>query len=39
VVSDDGQCIAFQMAKSGESAGVGHGIFILDLAKAGAAKR
>ena len=31
VVSDDGRFIAFQMAKSREAAGVGHGIFILDL--------
>jgi len=29
VVSDDGRFIAFQMAKSREAAGVGHGIFIL----------
>ena len=34
VVSDDGQFLAFQMAKATEAAGVGHGIFILDLAKA-----
>jgi Tol biopolymer transport system component len=34
VVSDDGRYIAFQMAKSQESAGVGHGIFIFDLKKA-----
>ena len=31
VVSDDGRFIAFQMAKSTEAAGVGHGIFLLDL--------
>lgn len=30
-VSDDGQFIAFQMAKSRDPAGVGYGIFILDL--------
>lgn len=30
-VSDDGRFIAFQLAKSTEAAGVGHGIFILDL--------
>jgi Tol biopolymer transport system component len=30
VVSDDGCFMAFQMAKTGEIAGVGHGIFILD---------
>jgi hypothetical protein len=33
VVSDDGRFIAFQMAKSREAAGVGHGIFIFDLEK------
>lgn len=33
VVSDDGRFIAFQMAKSREAAGVGHGIFVLDLKK------
>ena len=31
-VSDDGRFIAFQMAKSREAAGVGHGIFIYDSA-------
>ena len=35
VVSDDGRFIAFQMATSREAAGVGHGIFIYDIAKAG----
>jgi hypothetical protein len=34
VVSDDGKFIAFQMAKSREAAGVGHGIFVYDLARA-----
>ena len=34
VVSDDGKFIAFQMAKSREAAGVGHGIFIYDFEKA-----
>jgi len=34
VVSDDGRFLAFQMAQSRDQAGVGHGIFILDLAKA-----
>jgi len=34
VVSDDGRFIAFQMAKSREAAGVGHGLFIYDIAKA-----
>jgi hypothetical protein len=34
VVSDDGKFIAFQMAKSRESAGVGHGIFVYDIEKA-----
>ena len=31
VVSDDGRYIAFQMAKLGDLAGVGRGLFILDL--------
>jgi hypothetical protein len=35
VVSDDGRFIAFQMAKSRDDAGVGHGIFVYDAAKAG----
>ena len=39
VVSDDGRFIAFQMAKSREAAGVGHGIFIYDIKQAAAAKR
>ncbi len=34
VVSDDGRFIAFQMSKSSEAAGVGHGIFIYDIEKA-----
>ncbi len=34
VVSDDGKFIAFQMARSRESAGVGHGIFVYDIEKA-----
>jgi hypothetical protein len=34
VVSDDGKFIAFQMAKSNEDAGVGHGIFVYDVEKA-----
>jgi hypothetical protein len=33
VVSDDGRYIAFQMGKAGEAAGIGHGIFVLDLTK------
>ena len=33
VVSDDGRYIAFQLAKSTESAGVGHGIFVFDVAQ------
>jgi Tol biopolymer transport system component len=32
VVSDDGKRIAFQLARSTEAAGVGHGIFVYDLA-------
>ncbi len=31
VISDDGRFLAFQLAKSADEAGVGHGIFILDL--------
>ena len=34
VVSDDGRFIAFQMARSREAAGVGHGIFVYDIEKA-----
>ncbi len=34
VVSDDGRFMAFQMAKSREEAGVGHGIFLYDFQKA-----
>jgi Tol biopolymer transport system component len=34
VESDDGKFIAFQMAKSREAAGVGHGIFVYDIEKA-----
>jgi len=30
VVSDDGRFMAFQMARSREEAGVGHGIFLFD---------
>lgn len=33
VVSDDGRYMAFQMAKTGEQAGVGHGIFLYDFHK------
>jgi Tol biopolymer transport system component len=32
VVSDDGRFIAFQLARSDEAAGVGHGILVFDLA-------
>ena len=39
VVSDDGKFIAFQMAKSREAAGVGHGIFVYDIQKAAAAAK
>lgn len=35
VVSDDGHFIAFQMGRSGDAAGVGHGIFVFDLTKGG----
>jgi len=33
VVSDDGRWMAFQMAKSKDAAGVGHGIFVYDFQK------
>lgn len=33
VVSDDGRFIAFQVAKSGDPAGVGRGIFLFDIEK------
>jgi Tol biopolymer transport system component len=39
VVSDDGRFIAFQLAKSREAAGVGHGIFVYDIEKAKPATR
>ena len=39
VVSDDGKFIAFQMAKSREAAGVGHGIFVYDTEKAARASK
>jgi hypothetical protein len=35
VVSDDGRFMAFQMAKTTDEAGVGYGIFLYDLARAG----
>ena len=38
VVSDDGKFIAFQMAKSREAAGIGHGIFVYDIEKAKGSK-
>lgn len=38
VVSDDGRYIAFQVAGSREVAGIGHGIYILDLQKQKRAK-
>ena len=34
VVSDDGKFIAFQMARSRENAGIGHGIFVYDIERA-----
>jgi hypothetical protein len=39
VVSDDGRFIAFQLAKSGDAAGVGHGIFIYDVSRAEGVKQ
>ncbi len=38
VVSDDGRFMAFQMARTTDAAGVGYGIFIYDLRKAGRMK-
>ncbi len=38
VISDDGRYLAFQMAKSKDQAGVGHGVFIYDLQSAKPAK-
>jgi hypothetical protein len=35
VVSDDGRFLAFQLARTTDHAGVGYGIFLLDLSKAG----
>jgi dipeptidyl aminopeptidase/acylaminoacyl peptidase len=35
VVSDDGRYVAFQMGRAGEAAGVGHGLFLLELGKIG----
>ena len=34
VVSDDGKLMAFQMAKTEDAAGVGHGLFLYDFTKA-----
>jgi len=34
VISDDGKYMAFQMARSSDLAGIGYGIFVMDLAKA-----
>ena len=39
VVSDDGRYIAFQMARLGDPAGVGRGLFILDIEAMQAAKK
>ena len=39
VVSDDGRYIAFQMARLGDPAGVGRGLFILDIKAMEAAKK
>jgi hypothetical protein len=33
VVSDDGRYVAFQMGRSGDAPGIGHGVFLLDLSK------
>jgi Tol biopolymer transport system component len=37
VVSDDGRFMAFQLARSRDAAGVGHGLFVYDLERAKAA--
>lgn len=39
VISDDGKFIAFMVARLDEVAGIGHGIYILDIEKYEAAKR
>jgi hypothetical protein len=39
VVSDDGRYMAFQMAKVGDPAGVGRGIFVYDFTEAPASRR
>ena len=39
VISDDGRYMAFQMAKVGDPAGVGRGVFVDDFSKAPAARR
>jgi len=39
VVSDDGRFIAFQLGRSGDAAGVGHGMFIYDVEKASGDER
>ena len=39
VISDDGRYMAFQMAKVGDPAGVGRGIFVYDFTKAPASSR
>jgi Tol biopolymer transport system component len=39
VISDDGRYMAFQMARSGQAAGTGYGIFLFDFQKAGIASR
>jgi len=39
VVSDDGKFIAFMVARCGEVAGIGHGIYLLDIEQCEKAKR
>jgi hypothetical protein len=39
VVSDDGRYMAFQLARSSEAAGVGHGILVFDLERCEKTKR
>lgn len=39
VVSDDGRWMAFQMGRSGDAPGIGHGVFIMDLSRASEAPK
>jgi isoaspartyl peptidase/L-asparaginase-like protein (Ntn-hydrolase superfamily) len=37
-VSDDGRFMAFQMGRAGDAPGIGHGVFVMDLAAIAAGK-